>query len=85
MGKSLPERVYDMYMQGISIPDIAKDLESTSTSVRTMISNQRRRLKIKRIRVDLPESSVERLVQRAAQMGVHPEDLAARMLKESIG
>lgn len=85
MGKSLPERVYDMYMQGISIPDIAKDLESTSTSVRTMISNQRRRLKIKRIRVDLPESSVERLVQRASQMGVHPEDLAARMLKESIG
>jgi len=85
MSKSLPERVYDMYMQGISIPDIAKDLESTNTSVRTMISNQRRRLKIKRIRVDLPEASVERLVQRAAQMGVHPEDLAARMLKESIG
>jgi len=85
MSKSLPERVYDMYMQGISIPDIAKDLESTSTSVRTMISNQRRRLKIKRIKVDLPEASVERLVQRAAQMGVHPEDLAARMLKESIG
>lgn len=85
MSKSLPERVYDMYMQGISIPDIAKDLESTSTSVRTMISNQRRRLKIKRIKVDLPEASVERLVQRAAQMGVHPEDLAARMLRESIG
>ena len=85
MSKSLPERVYDMYMQGISIPDIAKDLESTSTSVRTMISNQRRRLKIKRIKVDLPEASVERLVQRAAQLGVHPEDLAARMLKESIG
>jgi DNA-binding NarL/FixJ family response regulator len=85
MSKSLPERVYDMYQQGISIPDIAKDLESTNTSVRTMISNQRRRLKIKRIKIDLPEASVERLVQRAAQMGVHPEDLAARMLKESIG
>lgn len=85
MNKSLPQRVYEMYYDGFSIQDISEAVGSPQTSVRTMISMERRRLKIKRIKIDLPEKSVERLVERAAQMGMNPEDLAARMLRESIG
>ena len=85
MEKSLPQRVYEMYYDGFSIQEISEAVGSPPTSVRTMISMERRRLKIKRIKVDLPERAVERLVERAAQMGVHPEDLAARMLRECIG